>query len=96
LERATANQRHARDIAILAQEKLAEIIEVSVDEIGLDTDLLDELGMDSLQQLELITVIEGELKVRLTSEEWRRAHTLVELAGLFLEELSHSGAPLPR
>jgi acyl carrier protein len=70
----------SKEMVALAQMKLSEIIEVAVDGIDVDADLLDELAIDSLQHLELVTTLERELGIRLTSEEWRDARTLSELA----------------
>lgn len=75
-------QPNAQTTVILAQTKLAEIMGVDVDEIDLKADLLDELAIDSLQQLELVASLERELDVRLESEQWREARTLHELAQL--------------
>jgi len=66
-------------------------MEVDIGEIDLDADLLDELAIDSLQQLELLTILEGELGVRLASEQWRDARTLSDLAQLLLSAEAVSG-----
>lgn len=74
----------AVEIALLAQRLLAGIVELEPSEIPLDADLDDEVGVDSLLQLELMIDLESELGVRLSSEEWREARTLRQLAELLV------------
>lgn len=59
---------------------LAEILELTPDEVRLDADLVDELDIDSLQRLALMTMVEDRFAVRLDVEDWRAARTVRELS----------------
>jgi acyl carrier protein len=63
---------------------LAEVIDVDTDEIGEDTDFVDELEVDSLLLLELVVVLEKRYQVKFSEHEmqgartFRNAHALLE------------------
>ena len=61
-------------------EKIAEIIadqlSVSVDEITMDTDIMDEFGADSLDMMEMIMAIEEEYGVEVDMENVENIKTI--------------------
>ena len=57
-------ERHGFIIATIA-----EIMEIDAEQIGGDTLLREDLGMDSLSSLELLSTLSRELKVDLEMEE---------------------------
>jgi acyl carrier protein len=59
---------------------LAEILEISAENISRDTNTVNELDVDSLQQLELMTRIERSLGVHLEIDDWLGEQTIAVLA----------------
>lgn len=61
-------------------EKIAEIIadqlNVSVDEIKIDTDIMDEFGADSLDMMEMIMAIEEEYEIEVDMESVENIKTI--------------------
>ena len=51
------------------QKIIAEVLDVEEDEITMDTRLLEDLGTDSLDAVEIITGIEDELGITVPQEE---------------------------
>lgn len=68
------------------RELLAEQLEISIDEIGPDTNIVDDLGADSLDVVELITTMEDEFNLIITDEKIRELYTVREVAE-FIEKL---------
>ena len=75
----TPIQRRARTI-----ELIAEVIEVDASAIGADQRLREDLGLDSLQSLELLSLLGEELRIELPMEEALDLDT-VEDACAFVE-----------
>ena len=71
-------------------EKLCEFLSnqlgVDADEIRPETNIIDDLGADSLDVVELITAMEDEYDIIITDERIRELFTVGEVAE-FLENL---------
>ena len=76
-------------------EILEKLVAVAVDQLGLDADAVVEdadftsdMGLDSLDLLELITTLEDEFGVTIPDEDFEKLHTVAdvmdELVGLGL------------
>ncbi len=68
------------------RELLAEQLEISEDEISMDTHIVDDLGADSLDVVELITSLEDEYGIVITDEAIRELYTVREVVE-FIEKL---------
>ncbi len=68
------------------RELLAEQLEISEDEISMDTHIVDDLGADSLDVVELITSLEDEYGIVITDEAIRELYTVREVVD-FIEKL---------
>lgn len=68
------------------RDLLAEQLEIPVDEISLDTDILEDLGADSLDVVELVTSLEEEYGIVITDENAGNLHTVRQVVE-FIEKL---------
>ena len=68
------------------RELLAAQLGVDEDTIGPDTNILDDLGADSLDVMELISTMEDEFNIIITDERIRELNTVGEVCE-FLEKL---------
>ena len=57
---------------------IAEIVEVEPDTVGAKTRLREDLGMDSLQSLELLSTLSEELRIDLEMEEAMDIETVAD------------------
>ena len=62
------------------QRLAAYVLSVKPERIAPDTDLVGELGLDSLDQVELIVEIEQEYGVDLNTAEFEECRTIAALA----------------
>ena len=67
-------------------EFLAEQLGIDESEIRPETNIIDDLGADSLDVVELISAMEDEFNIIITDEHIRELFTVGEVAG-FLETL---------
>ena len=65
---------------------LAEQFGISVDDITPETNIIDDLGADSLDVMELLTALEEEYDLLITDERVRELYTVKEVAD-FIETL---------
>lgn len=70
---------------------LAEILEAPLAEIPQDADLKQELDVDSLQQLELVGMLEEKFGVSLDAEDLSQAGSIHELSNLAVRKLGLQG-----
>ena len=68
----------------MVYEKLCELLsrqlDISVDDITPDTHIIDDLGADSLDIVELIATLEDEFNLIITDERVRELYTVKEVA----------------
>ena len=65
---------------------LADQLGISVDEIGMDTHIINDLSADSLDLVELIMALEEEYDIVITDEGARELYTVREITE-FIEKL---------
>ena len=65
---------------------LAQQLEISEDKITMDTNIIDDLGADSLDVVELIMSLEDEYGIVITDEAVRELYTVREVVE-FVEKL---------
>ncbi len=68
------------------REFLSEQLGVDPDMIKPETNIIDDLGADSLDVVELITALEDEYDIVITDERIRELYTVQEVAD-FIESL---------
>ena len=68
------------------RDLLAEQLEIDADEISPETNIIEDLGADSLDIVELLTTLEEELGIIITNEAAHNLHTVGEVAE-FIEGL---------
>jgi len=65
---------------------LASQLDISEDQITMDTHIVDDLGADSLDVVELIMALEDEFNLVITDEAVRELYTVREVTE-FIEKL---------
>lgn len=65
---------------------LADQLEISEDKITMDTNIIDDLGADSLDVVELIMSLEEEYGIVITDDAIRELYTVREVVE-FIEKL---------
>ena len=65
---------------------LSEQLDVSIDDIHPDTNIIDDLGADSLDVVELLAALEEEYNIMITDERVRDLFTVKDVAD-FVEAL---------
>ena len=86
--RPMAEQQPVQDIAQTRDEVrqiIADIVEVSPEEVGDDTSLADVLQVDSLMALEIVATIEKKYRVKIPEERIQQVKTLHDTVALAQE-----------
>jgi len=78
-------------IATAVRESLAEILEAPLAEIPQDADLKQDLDIDSLQQLELVGMLEERFGVFLDADDLSELGSIQEMAGRASHKLGLPG-----
>ncbi len=61
---------------------IADIVEIPAEQVGDDTSLADELGVDSLMALEIVATIEKKYRVQIPEEKLEQVKTLSDTVAL--------------
>lgn len=61
------------------KEILAEQLEIDADEITLATNVIDDLGADSLDVVDLVMSLEDEFDIEIPDEDIENIHTVGDL-----------------
>ncbi len=69
---------------------IADIVEIPPEQVGDDTSLADELGVDSLMALEIVATIEKKYRVQIPEEKLQQVKTLNDTVALAQEYLGKS------
>jgi len=83
-----AEHQPIQDIAQTRDEVrqiIADIVEVSPEEVGDDTSLADVLNVDSLMALEIVATIEKKYRVKIPEERIQQVKTLNDTVALAQE-----------
>ncbi|WP_020673056.1 acyl carrier protein [Amycolatopsis nigrescens] len=71
---------------------VATTTELEPGEVGPSSDFYEELGIDSLQKLDVVVATERAFGVKFTDEEAAGAQNVADLAGLIRGRREHGGA----
>lgn len=66
-------------------ELLCEQLDIEADEVNENTDIVNDLGADSLDVVDLVMTLEDEFDIEIPDEDIEKIHTVGELAH-YLEE----------
>jgi len=64
---------------------IAEQLDVDVDEIQMDTNIIDDLGADSLDIVDLVMTMEDEFDLEIPDEDIENVRTIADIVK-YLEE----------
>ena len=62
------------------QEMLAEALNISVDKVGADAKIVEDLGTDSLDVVELLSRLEDEFGITIPDEDVENLVTVADVA----------------
>ena len=61
------------------KEFIADVANISEDEIKMESDINKDLGIDSLDAMEMILALEEEFKISIETEELENFHTVKDI-----------------
>ena len=61
-------------------ELLCEQLDIETDEVNENTDIVADLGADSLDVVDLVMTLEDEIDIEIPDEDIEKIHTVGELA----------------
>lgn len=71
-----AEQRDPKVLEAEIREIISKIVEVAPEKITLDAKLVEDVGMDSMNVLEILAQVEKKLGIRIPEDNVRKATTL--------------------
>lgn len=79
----------AEQIFFKIQKSLAKLLKISEDKITLKTNLKDDLGIDSVDNLDFIFAIEDGFKIKIPEKRAIQLHTVKDVVELIKKELAN-------
>lgn len=70
------------------REFIAEVTELTPEEIGADANIFVDLGADSMSALELMVMLEKKYKIKIKAEELKEIATLNQIMRLVNQHLN--------
>ena len=61
---------------------ISDQLQIPIKEISMPRDLVDDLGADSLDMIEMCTSIEIEFDVQIADENWQKVRTVADVIQL--------------
>ncbi len=86
----TENGRNPMTTRTEIRQIIADILEIPSEQVGDDTSLADELGVDSLMALEIVATIEKKYRVQIPEEKLQQVKTLNDTVALAQEYIGQS------
>lgn len=67
------------------QEIVIEILEVEPEQLGMETDFIKDLGIDSLRSLEILAVLEKKYKIKIPEDSLKKMTNLKQVIEVVAE-----------
>lgn len=75
------------DVALKVKEKLAEIIDESIDAINEDANILDDLEISSIEVLTMLADLEADFNIVISESDLRHIISVSELIDVVWEKI---------
>lgn len=85
--------RDPQAIASEIKRIVSEIIEIPVDELDCDAHFVDDLGVDSLLALEMMSALEKRFKIEVPEEDLLQFTSVNKVIALAQEKVAGGGLP---